>query len=82
MKNALKTTETCPTVVVPFDKSTSVSDIMANWPQTVPVFLKYQMLCVGCYVGPFHTIADACVEHGIDEQKLWRDLAISLETVL
>lgn len=61
---------------LPFDQSTNVQDIMVSWPQTVSIFLKHQMLCIGCYVGPFHTISDACFEHDIDEQQLWSELAV------
>jgi hybrid cluster-associated redox disulfide protein len=78
MRNPSETPKSGPNAGLPFDKHTSVSDIMVNWPQTVPVFIKYQMLCVGCYAGPFHTIADACFEHDIAEQKLLHDLAIAL----
>lgn len=80
MKNACKPTNRHPILKPPFDEHTSVANIMKKWPQTVPVFLKYQMLCAGCYVGPFHTIADASFAHNVDEQQLWRDLAVSLGT--
>ncbi|WP_068082968.1 DUF1858 domain-containing protein [Polycladidibacter stylochi] len=42
--------------------------LMEQCPQTIPVFLKYKMLCVGCLVNPFHTISDACEEYKLDEQ--------------
>jgi hybrid cluster-associated redox disulfide protein len=45
----------------------TLSDIMRTWPQTVPVFLRHGMHCVGCRIGPFHTIADACAEYHLDE---------------
>jgi hybrid cluster-associated redox disulfide protein len=47
----------------------SVDEIMRKWPATVPVMLKYQMLCVGCPVGVFHTVYDACRAHGVDEAE-------------
>ncbi len=78
MVNAFKKTENRPNMTLPFDQSTNVQDIMVNWPQTVPVFLKHQMSCIGCYVGPFHTIADACFEHNIDEQLFWKELAVAM----
>jgi hybrid cluster-associated redox disulfide protein len=66
-------------MALPFDRNTTVQDILVNWPQTAPVFLKHQMLCVGCYVGPFHTVEDACFEHNIDEDVFWHDLAAVVE---
>ena len=60
---------------LPFDMETSVSEIMAEWPQTVPVFLKHKMMCIGCFVGPFHTLSDACFEHGLDEALICAEFA-------
>ena len=48
------------------DLSYSVDDIMRIWPRTIRVFLDYRMNCVGCPIGTFHSIEDACREHGID----------------
>lgn len=52
------------------DEDLSVMDIMDNWPETLPVFIKYKMLCVGCSIAPFHTIKEACVEHRLEERVL------------
>lgn len=37
--------------------------MMDLWPQPIPVFLRYRMLCVGCYVSQFQTVSDACLAH-------------------
>jgi len=60
------------------DKTLLVSEILARYPQTAPVFLKYQMLCVGCLVAPFHTVEDACLEHGLDEDAFRKDLTAAI----
>lgn len=60
--------------MVLIDKTLLVSEILARYPQTVPVFLKYQMLCVGCLVAPFHSLEDACLEHDLDEDAFRADL--------
>lgn len=44
--------------------------LMAENPQTVSVLLKYKMHCVGCLLAPFHSVADAAMEHGINEDDL------------
>jgi hybrid cluster-associated redox disulfide protein len=49
------------------DLDMPLSDFMVRWPETIPVFLRFNMLCVGCLIGPFHTVADACSEHGADQ---------------
>ncbi len=43
-----------------------VDTVMRKWPATIRVFLDRRMLCVGCPIGCFHTVADACREHGVD----------------
>ncbi|MCL3882715.1 DUF1858 domain-containing protein [Marivita sp. GX14005] len=48
---------------------------MKRYPDTVRVFLRRRMLCVGCQVGPFHTISDACEEYRLNEDRFRRELA-------
>lgn len=48
------------------DLDLPLSDLMTQWPQTVPVFMRHKMLCVGCLISPFHTIVDACAEYHLD----------------
>ena len=36
------------------------------------------MLCVGCPIGPFHTVADACREHSIDEEEFRQELRLAI----
>lgn len=43
-----------------------VDDVMRHRPATIRVFLDFRMNCVGCPIGSFHSIEDACREHGID----------------
>ena len=63
-----------------YDADTPLSDLMASNPETIAVFQRYDMLCVGCLIGPFHTISDACLEHEVDEAEFEAALeaAISL----
>jgi len=51
-----------------------LADIMRRWPETVTVFIAHKMLCVGCVIGPFHSIDDACAEYGIDPDALLAEL--------
>ena len=47
-------------------EDTSVQDVMDRWPKTLAVFIRYRMHCIGCAVAPYHTVAEACAEHGLD----------------
>jgi hybrid cluster-associated redox disulfide protein len=42
-----------------------VDDVMQRWPATIRIFLDFRMDCVGCPIGSFHTIDEACREHRI-----------------
>ncbi|WEX08562.1 DUF1858 domain-containing protein [Chelativorans sp. AA-79] len=57
-----------------------VDDVMRRWPETIRVFLNYRMHCVGCPIGRFHTLADACREHGIDLDHFLADLRVVIRT--
>ena len=42
----------------------TVDEVMRRWPATIRVFLDFRMSCVGCPIAGFHTVEDACREHG------------------
>lgn len=56
------------------DPDLPLAELMAHWPQTIAVFMRHRMLCVGCLIGPFHTLGDACVEYDLDERALISEL--------
>lgn len=56
----------------------SVAEIMVRWPGTIAVFVAYRLHCVGCPIGPFHTLADAAAEHRIDHAALLRDVTAAV----
>lgn len=60
------------------DPDLTLQDLMAVWPETVPVFLRYRMLCVGCVITPFHTVVDACADHHVDEPAFRAALAAAV----
>lgn len=54
---------------MPFRSDDLVDDIMRTAPHTIRVFLAFRMACVGCPIATFHTVDDACREHGIDRDE-------------
>ena len=56
------------------DPDLHLADLVKRWPETIPVFMRHNMLCVGCLVGPFHTIEDACTEYGLDPETFLSEL--------
>jgi hybrid cluster-associated redox disulfide protein len=43
-----------------------VDDVMSRWPATIRVFLDFRMSCVGCPIASFHSVDEACREHGVE----------------
>ena len=60
----------------------SLDDLMAHWPETIAVFKRHEMLCVGCLVGSFHTVIDACAEYGLEVDAFYAELAASITGTL
>jgi hybrid cluster-associated redox disulfide protein len=53
-------------VRMPIRSDDLVDDVMRESPQTIAVFLRFGMRCVGCPIACFHTGDDACREHAAD----------------
>jgi hybrid cluster-associated redox disulfide protein len=51
-----------------------VDDVMRDYPATIRVFLDFRIKCIGCPVARFHTVDDACREHGIECETFLRAL--------
>jgi hybrid cluster-associated redox disulfide protein len=51
-----------------------VDDVMSSAPETIRVFLAFRMGCVGCPIACFHTVDDACREHGVDRDAFLQAL--------
>jgi hybrid cluster-associated redox disulfide protein len=51
---------------MPIEDDDVVDEVMRSRPATIRVFLDFKMNCVGCPIACFHTVTDACIEHGID----------------
>ena len=58
---------------------TTVTEIMRQWPQTVPVFVQFRMKCPGCLLAPFMTLAEAAAEHNVDLAPLRDEIVRTIE---
>jgi hybrid cluster-associated redox disulfide protein len=52
-----------------------VDQVMSGTPETIGVFLQFGMRCVGCPIACFHTVDDACREHGVDRDAFFKALS-------
>jgi hybrid cluster-associated redox disulfide protein len=58
-----------------------VGEVMNARPATIRVFLDFRMGCVGCPIAAFHTVDNACKEHGVDRDKFLAALRAAADTV-
>lgn len=57
----------------------TVDDVMRRWPQTLPVFVRLKLNCVGCDMAPFETLADVASTYGLPLDELISLLAQAVE---
>jgi len=51
-----------------------IDDVMRIWPRTISVLMRRRMLCIGCPIGVFHTVADACRAHEVDQDDFLAEI--------
>ncbi|MDD3993189.1 MAG: DUF1858 domain-containing protein [Desulfobacterales bacterium] len=66
----------------PLSPNTIVKDVLDGHPEAVKAFIELGLMCVGCPVAAFHTLADAAREHDRDLTELLRTLDRRLESAV
>lgn len=51
-----------------------IAHVLRTWPQTIGVFLRHRMACVGCSMSAFDTLGDAAQSYGIDVARFVAEL--------
>jgi hybrid cluster-associated redox disulfide protein len=64
----------------PITADSLVRDVIERHPQTIIVFVRHRLQCIGCDISPFHTIADSAREHAVSIDPLLGDLNQVLAT--
>ena len=59
-----------------------VEEIVADHPETILIFARHRLKCAGCYIAPFHTLADVGREYAIGLEPLLGDLNRAIELSL
>lgn len=52
----------------------TVAEVMDCWPQTIPVFFRYRMACIGCPIAPFETVAEVAAIYGLNLKRFLSEL--------
>lgn len=55
-------------------KDMTIGEVVENHPETVEVFNKYGMGCLGCPATAFENVEQGAIMHGIDIEQLIVDL--------
>ena len=58
----------------------TISEILDNWPEFIPVFLKHKMACVGCSMADFMTLEDALDIYKINEELFIEELNLTIQS--
>ena len=52
----------------------TVAEVMNRWPETIPIFFRYRMACVGCPIASFETLAEVAAIYSLDLEFLMNEL--------
>ncbi|KCZ70894.1 protein of unknown function (DUF1858) [Candidatus Methanoperedens nitroreducens] len=55
-------------------KEMTIEEVVNQYPETMIVFMRHGLHCVGCHVSAFESIEEGAMAHGIDVDALVSDL--------
>lgn len=55
-------------------KDMSIADIVEKNPETMAVFMKHGMHCIGCIASQFETLEEGLNAHGIDVEQFMKEI--------
>lgn len=57
----------------------NIREVIDKYPETVSVFAKYNMGCIGCIAASFESLKDIAAVHGTDVKAFVEDLNKAVE---
>lgn len=61
------------------DKNMKIEEVLKKYPDTEEIFGKHGFHCVGCVAASFESIVQGATAHGIDVERLIKDLNKAIE---
>ncbi|MBE0522658.1 MAG: DUF1858 domain-containing protein [Candidatus Methanoperedenaceae archaeon] len=55
-------------------KDMKIEEVVTEYPESMMVFMKHGLHCVGCHVSAFESIEEGATVHGINVDALVEDL--------
>ncbi|MDP2766311.1 MAG: DUF1858 domain-containing protein [Candidatus Methanoperedens sp.] len=59
---------------MPINKEMTIEEVVTQYPETMMVFMRHGLHCVGCHVSAFESIEEGAMAHGINVDALVSDL--------
>lgn len=60
--------------IMKITKDMKLGQVISKNPETIEVFMKHGLHCIGCHVASYESIEQGALAHGIDVKKLLDDL--------
>lgn len=57
----------------------TVAEVLRRWPETIPVFFRHSMACVGCAMASFETLADVAAIYGLQLSRFLSELQQTIQ---
>ena len=57
----------------------NIKEVIDKHPETVSVFAKYNMGCIGCIAASFEKISDIAAVHGVDVKTFVKELNATIQ---
>lgn len=57
------------------DPKITVEEFLRQRPNAVPVFIRHRMVCLGCWMSRFDTLADVAWNYNLDTEQFLRELS-------
>jgi hybrid cluster-associated redox disulfide protein len=57
----------------------TVAEVLDRWPQTVPVFIRHRMACVGCTIAPFETLTEVADIYQLELDDFLQELQQTID---
>jgi len=67
------------TVMTPVTPGQNVAELLACWPQVIPVFMAHRMSCVGCSMSRFEDITDVSAIYGLNVETFLTEINQALQ---
>jgi hybrid cluster-associated redox disulfide protein len=57
----------------------NIKEVIDKYPETLSVFAKYNMGCIGCIAASFEKLNDIAAVHGVDVKTFVKDLNAAIQ---